>query len=152
MPASPPPLRKKSRLSGFLKAWFLFTACVAVLVVGYFPVEKYRARVAWQRYEKEAKARGVKLEYTDFTPPEVPEGENFASVPIFEEAFRAAEAGQPISNPFKLTAPGNGKLPAFDDAAKQQFIDLAAWRKCFAESKLVLAAGPNPATEVRPGL
>src|SRR5712671_5398843 len=46
---------------------------------------------AWNGYEKEAKQRGVKLDFADYIPPKIPDAENFASIPIFDAVFRATD-------------------------------------------------------------
>ena len=148
--SAPPPLPAKARpLLLRLIVGSALLALVAVgLIPGFYLVEKHRGRTAWRTYEAEAKARGVKLDFADFIPPEIPDAENFASIPIFAAAFRASDAKQPVPDPFKLPAAKNGKLPNFTDSAKQQRIDLAAWQKYFVETKLLPAAGENAAADV----
>src|SRR5207302_5523324 len=109
--------------------------------------EKIRGRAAWRAYEAEAKRRGVKLEFTDYLPPKVPDADNFASIPIFDTAFRAADKGKKIPDPFKLSDVSS-KLPKFSDALKQERIDLVAWQKFFVESKMLPGASDNAAADV----
>ena len=145
-PTDPP--AKPSRLRRYLVRALFLVACLATLIATLFIVEKYRGRAAWRAYETEAKARGVKLDFADYIPPKIPDAENFASIPLFEAVFRASDAGQPIPNPLKLPVPTRGKLPKFNDPAKQERIDLAAWQKFFVEAKLLPAAGDSAAADV----
>lgn len=146
-PPAPPSLPKQRRplIIRLLLGLTIFALLLPVLIPCLYLVEKYRGRAAWRAYETEAKARGVKLDFADFIPPKIPDAENFASIPIFDAAFRAADAKEEVPNPFKL--PG-GQIPKFSDPVKQERIDLAAWQKYFVETKLLPAAGDNAAADV----
>ena len=147
---TPPTLPKKRRplIIRLLRGLTVLVLSLAVLIPCLYVVEKHRGRAAWRAYETEAKARGVKLDLSDFIPPQIPDAENFASIPIFEAAFRAADVQQEIPNPFKLpTRPGR-MLPKLAHAAQQEPIDLVAWQEYFVETKLLPAAGENVAADV----
>ncbi len=149
MVSNPPPLpRKRSLAATLLKVWLFFVLLGPALVVGFYQVEKIRGRAAWQAYEKEAKARGVKLALADYIPPQIPDAENFASITIFDDAFRASDAKQDVPDPFKLPADKDGKMPTFADPVKQERVDLAAWQRHFVETKLLPAASENAAADV----
>ena len=92
--------------------------------------------------------RGVKLSFTDYIPPQIPDAENFASIPLFEAVFRASDNNQEIPDPFKLPTAANGRLPKFSDPIKQERIDLIAWQKFFVQSKVLPVAGDNAAADV----
>jgi hypothetical protein len=126
-------------------------ALAAVVTLGGIPgvylLEKLRGRAAWAAYEREALQRGVKLEFSDYIPPQVPDAENFASIPIFDAVFRASDANQKIPDPFELPG-GAGKPPQLGDLFKQKRIDLAAWQKFFVDNEMLAEAGDNPAADV----
>ena len=149
-PPAPPSLPKKRRplIIRLLLGLTIFAIALTMLIPCLYLVEKYCGRAAWRAYETEAKARGVKLDFADFIPPKIPDAENFASIPIFDAAFRAADAGQPIPDLFKLPPARAGKLPTFTNPVKQERIDLAAWQKYFVETKLLPAPGENAASDV----
>ena len=149
-PPAPPSLPKKCLplIIRLLLGLTIFALVLTVLIPGLYLVEKYRGRAAWQAYETEAKARGVKLDFADYIPPKIPDAENFASIPIFDAVFRASEAKEEIPNPFKLPPAKNGKLPNFADPVKQERIDLIAWQMYFVETKLLPSAGENAAADV----
>ena len=142
-PTDPP--AKPVRLRRYLVRALFIAACLATLSIALFLEEKIRGRAAWHAYETEAKARGVKLDFADYIPPPIPDAENFASIPLFEAVFRAADAKEPVPNPLKLP---DGNPPPFSNPAKQERLDLAAWQKFFVETKLLPAAGENPAADV----
>ena len=60
----------------------------------------WAAEREWRDYCEAARRRGVKLTLAEFAPPEIPDAENFAALPMFQAAF-AASAGS-IPNPFEL--------------------------------------------------
>jgi hypothetical protein len=123
-------------------------AALFTLLVGYYVVERFRGQAAWRAYEAEARLRGVKIAFSDFLPPKIPDAENFASIPIFDAAFRAADRHQEAPNPFKLPRRKGGELPKLSDPTKQTVIDLGEWRKYFTETGLLPVAGNNAAADV----
>ncbi len=141
-PAKPPRLRRY-----VVRALFA-VACLATLIVAFFIEEKIRGRAAWRGYETEAKARGVKLDFADYLPPQIPDAENFASIPLFDEAFRASDANQSIQTFAKFEPYYYQRLPKSNDPVKQERIDLATRQKFFVEAKLLPAAGDNAAADV----
>jgi hypothetical protein len=145
VPLAPPPPRRRFKLWSIL---LIAAICLTMLTIGFYTVEKVRGRAAWLGYEKEAKARGVKLDFAAFNPPPVPDAENFASIPIFDAAFRAADAGQSAPDPLKLPSSPSGQMPGFSDPARQQTVDLVAWQEYFVAVKLLPAAGDNAARDV----
>ncbi len=150
LPPAPPPLPAKARplLLRLVVGSALLALVAAGLIPGFYLVEKYRARAAWRAYETEAKARGVKLDFADYLPPEIPDAENFASIPLFDAVFRASDAGEPVPNPLKLPSSPDAKLPKFNDPVKQERIDLGAWQQFFIAAKSLPAAGDSAAADV----
>jgi hypothetical protein len=131
-----------------LIGWFLVCVGVFAIVPGYYLVEKFRHRAAWKAYETEARGRGVKLERADYLlPPPIPDAENFARIPLFEEAFRAAEAEEEFVDPFVLE-PGSIDAPNLADPSQKEPVDLAAWQVYCVETKHLSNVVENPATGV----
>ena len=149
-PTDPPALPSKQPSSHrrFLVRALFVAACLVTLPVAIYLEEKIRGRAAWRAYETGAKARGVKLDFADYIPPQIPDAENFASIPLFDAVFRAADAREPIPNPLKLPTAPDGKLPKFNDPIKQERIDLAAWQKFFVATGLLSTASDDAAADV----
>lgn len=59
---------------------------VAVFGIVHFCLE-WRAEKQWRRYTADARARGVKLMFTEFALPPVPDEQNFAALPMMQKAF-----------------------------------------------------------------
>jgi hypothetical protein len=127
----------------------LILAVVGILTIpGYYLEERIRGKMAWEKYAAEARQRGVKLNMAEFVPQKIPDNENFASIPIFEAAFRAADHDQGAPNPFKLEKPKGGELPKINDPLRQIPIRLAVWQEYFVKVKILAAAGDDPAADV----
>ena len=142
LPSKQPPSRRR-----FLGRALFVAACLVTFPFAIYLEEKIRGRAAWRAYETGAKARGVKLDFADYIPPQIPDAENFASIPLFEAVFRAADAREPIPNPLKLPISPDGRLPKFSDPIKQERIDLAAWQKFFVATGLLSTASDDAAAD-----
>ena len=57
------------------------------LVALFYAEENFRGARAWERYRKDAEARGVKLDYAAHIPPPIPDAENGANTPIIQSWF-----------------------------------------------------------------
>ena len=140
--AKPPRLRRWLVRAGFI------LACLATLIVAFFLEEKIRGRAAWRAYETEARQRGVKLAFADFIPPQIPDAENFASIPIFDEAFRATAVHQPVPDPFFLNEPGGSERPYLNNPEMGERTDLVAWQKYLASKGLLSDMSADAAADV----
>lgn len=133
------------RVPAWLRSHPLTTMCLVLvgLAVGFHLFANWRAEVRWQRYCAEARARGVKLTLAEFAPPEIPDAENFAALPM----FRAA--GGSLRSSMEL--PGRNSLN-FGDALKGERTDWQAWRKLFKDASLIAETTEEPARDVLRGL
>jgi hypothetical protein len=65
------------------------TTVIAILcLTAYYILERQLGEHAWMAYQREAAAKGIKLQYADFETPDIPDEENYAAVPIFRKAVR----------------------------------------------------------------
>jgi hypothetical protein len=136
----------RARRWGWLKPAFVVVGLLSI-VPGFYLEERIRGEWAWEVYEADALKRGVKLKFSDYIPPEVPDAENFASIPIIDAVFRASDAGQATPDPFEL--PGKkDKWPRVSNITKQEHIDLVAWQKYFVEREMLPKAGDNAAADI----
>ena len=64
--------------------WFLVISfSLIALVFSVVEIENYRGRSAWNKFQREAEAKGEKLNWQAFVPPPVQNESNFASAPMF---------------------------------------------------------------------
>ncbi len=123
-------------------------AVLATAVVGYYTIEKVRGRALWRAYEASAQQRGVKLTLSDYVPAPIPDAQNFAAIPIFDEAFRAAREQRAPPNPFAIAGaePPGQAVPIY--RVKGKSLDLVAWQQFFLKTKVLAAATDDPARDV----
>ena len=102
----------------------------------------WRAEVRWQNYCATARARGVKLTLAEFAPPEIPDAENFAKLPMFRTALTR---GAP--SPFKMPRPNGGSTPAYS-YSKGERLDFKAWAKFFKDAGFISEMTDSPPRDV----
>ncbi|MES2569303.1 MAG: hypothetical protein V4710_04530 [Verrucomicrobiota bacterium] len=99
-------LRRNSRRIAFI------AACLATLAVVFYTVERWRWRSQWNRYEAEARTRGARLYMADLERPPLPDAENFAAIPLFQEFFRDPKSSDQINGYVFSTLLGNKIMAA----------------------------------------
>lgn len=63
---------------------YLFSvACLITLIIAFYTVENVRAKFAWSKHVKELESRGIATDYKDYIPPEIPDEQNLAKIPMF---------------------------------------------------------------------
>ena len=122
---------------------------VALLVtIGIFYVEEeQRGRTAWEEYRATAEKRGVKLFMKDIIPPDVPDSENYAAIPLIRDMFAETKPG--VASP-EIFAFGHGKRPKLGDFNTGRRADLREWQEFFLTNKLLDARlGDTPRDVLR---
>ncbi|MBN9693723.1 MAG: ABC transporter permease subunit [Verrucomicrobia bacterium] len=66
-------------------------AAFVLLALGFYGSENWRSRRDWQAFQQELKQRGESLELAALLPGPVPEDDNFARSPIFQQLVRGTE-------------------------------------------------------------
>jgi len=101
----------KSKSVKWLGRLLFALACLVTMFVLFCAEENWRGERAWNTYKHELEAKGVKLDWTAFIPPPVPDDQNFAMTPFFA--------------PFQNFDPATGKL---------RETDALKWAQGFAKS------------------
>lgn len=91
------------KLRKWLKRIAFALAALVTLLALVWAEENYRGKRAWEACRRELEAKGEKLDWTAFAPPNVPDDQNFLKTPLLAAAFpsptNASSAGaQPPSN------------------------------------------------------
>lgn len=139
---------RQSRAMRRIAAWFrshpLTTSFLVVVgcAVGAHLFANWRAEVRWQSYCTEARARGVKLTLAEFAPPEIPDSENFAKIPMLRTAFT-----QGAPTPFKMPRPRGMGPPAYN-YTKGERIDFQAWAIFFRDAGFISQTSDVPPRDV----
>ena len=133
-------------------AWFrahpLTTMGLAIIAfaVATHLFANWRAEVRWQNYCTAARARGVKLTLAEFAPPEIPDAENFAALPMFKAIFLPG-AKDPLSLP---DAP-KGK-PNFGAPQKGEPFDWQKWQTYFKDAGFITETTDSPPRDMHRAL
>ena len=97
-----------------IAAGVLVTAVLAI-----HAIEGARARRAWETYSAQTAARGVEFSLAQLIPdPQVPDGENFAKLPLIQAGVRARQGEGPHPTEFDLPS---GALNALDETVPRIF-------------------------------
>jgi hypothetical protein len=78
-----------NRIFGFLfskkmvRLCLFSAACLITLIIAFYTVENIRAKIAWSKHVKELEAKGISVDFKDYIPPEIPDDENLAKIPMF---------------------------------------------------------------------
>jgi hypothetical protein len=124
-----------------IRILFVAAALLTLLAVVHL-VEGFRGRRAWAAYESEDRAKGVKLDLMEYVTPTIPDSENYAAIPLFQEVFTASEAGNTVPNHIAFPKP-QIPPPKRGDIAKAQAKSLTAWRDYFVQVGLLTEASDD---------
>ncbi len=82
-----PPLietAKPRRRSKFLRRSAFIIAAFFTLIAAAYAIVDWRGHQAWQKCQRELKARGEQLDWAAYIPARVPDGQNFIKTPLLE--------------------------------------------------------------------
>jgi hypothetical protein len=127
-------------------------ASVIALLFALRAFENWRGERAWAAYRADAEKRGVHLSLMDFVPPAVPDAENFAAIPIFQEMFAARAAYQPFTSPFAWPEKWKGTAPPMANRFKGGRFDAVKWRDTLHDMHLLAQPTDDAARDILTGL
>ncbi|MGK0185953.1 MAG: hypothetical protein ACI9R3_001736, partial [Verrucomicrobiales bacterium] len=81
-------LKRSGALRKFSRRFLFWSSAVALLLIVAYLVEDYRGKSAWEKFRTRWEAEGEVFDLPDRSAIEVPDEENFAKIPLFEEFFR----------------------------------------------------------------
>jgi len=133
-----PVVEKKT--SGFVRClrWLALGVVAMVTIVAlFYAVENFRGKLAWDNYRKSAEQRGLVLDFAPQIPPEVPDDQNAASIPLIEAWFdpRLRPKGDPTLWP-DLFDRATSLMASDRDKSKRHLTDLVAWQQALADADL----------------
>jgi|GEM_PF-613584 len=77
-----------------MRVYLFGMICLITLIIAFYTVENVRAKFAWSKHVKELESKGISTNYKDYIPPEIPDDENLAKIPmfaVFEHDFEPLE-------------------------------------------------------------
>jgi hypothetical protein len=103
--------------------------------------ERRRGQRKWHAYREVALAHGAKLDLKDVLPPDVPDAENFAAIPMIRELFAAREAGNEPPKWFVPLKLQETRPPGW--ASPTAPVDLVRWRDNFVKHGVLAVASDD---------
>jgi len=126
----------------------IIVAALIALWAGLCGVERRRGTRVWNTYRMSAVARGARLGIEDLRAPAIPDAENFAAVPIFQNLFVEAKAGTSAPKPFAALKM-EGYRPPESKGSRQPLIpDLPSWRDHFVVRGVIPEATEDVGADV----
>ncbi len=114
----------------------------------FYAEENFRGQRAWERYRKDAEARGLKLDFAAHIPKPIPDSENGANTPFIQSWFPRPKPDDTNRWPL-LFGTAFQKIAVRKDSLKgpggqdaRAFTDLVGWQQAFA---YVESSGENKA-------
>ena len=134
---------RPSRISRFVRFWWLWSALIAVAVCYWAHLQNERKwEMKWQDYVAGARDRDVKLYLSEFLPTEsIPDAENFAATPLWKEVFALNGQG-PRATKLGLLKKANPFPHPRKGVSRPAETDFAEWRRALARIKE--SAKPDP--------
>jgi hypothetical protein len=127
--------------------WALFVIVALATAWGIFCVEeRWRGERRWKTYRDAAVQRGAKLNMKEVIPPDVPDAENFAAIPMIQEVFAAQEQGRPI--PAWFTAAKWDEVRGSSSVKNRKQPLLGSYRDALVEQGVIPAPANDPAEAV----
>src|SRR5215207_5005541 len=149
MSTAPPLPRKPWRAA---RAVLYVVLCLVTAGTAFYIFEGWRGRRAWAQYRAQAQARGIKLDWQDYSAPELPAENNFAALPLFAGLVPtpAAPSLQPSADPFTppdTTArlPKSIQLFGKNIPSEQEW---RAWQRYFEAAKMAAGGEADPVRAV----
>jgi hypothetical protein len=101
---------------------------LAVLVAAFYAVENWRGKRAWEKYKAEQEALGVSFDWESFIPEPVPDDQNMAKAPPFDDLF-VPRKGEP-----RLAGLVVPSCDAWVDLPKTRIPTCSDWIECRTNS------------------
>jgi hypothetical protein len=97
-----------------VRRYLFCLACLATLIAVFYAEENWRGKHAWEKYKREQEAKGEMFEWKAVIPPPVPDDQNFAMAPFFEDSRLIWEQWK-------------GKIGPYD-TSRLEHLQLEIWR------------------------
>jgi hypothetical protein len=129
--------------------WVFKTFAIsAIIIFAFYAIERQVGERVWNAYRKKAEAKGVKLSLADYETAPIPDEENYAAAPIFQELLAAGDVNAEIEKRLGLQPVRDGKRS--DTGTKP--LDLTIWQQGFINAGWISYTGSDAATDVLKGM
>ena len=115
--------------------------CLVTLWALFCTEENIRGRRTWEKYRREAEARGEQLDFNAFVPKPVPDDQNFAAIPLIKSWFVKGTFEDNRKRWDDTYRRAEERIKT--DKTQRSLVDLDAWARALSDtnSHQVFAAG-----------
>ncbi|MGD0086898.1 MAG: hypothetical protein ABSC24_07185, partial [Verrucomicrobiota bacterium] len=112
-------------------------AWLVTITAMFYAEEDWRGWHEWNGYRRQLEAQGAQLDLAAFTPQPVPDGQNFAAIPVIESWFtQRTNFAKRWADNYSLASTmigseSNPAAPAGVQGGERYFMDLVAWEMAF---------------------
>ena len=128
------------------RALFVF-ACLATLVVAFYLFEHWRGKRAWESYRSTAEQSGLKLDIAAYLPPDIPDSENYASVPLIAEFLKQSDSESRGDELFSFPETPGTPRPKRNLSEPNAF-NAVEWRDYLIKCGWIETATADPARDI----
>jgi hypothetical protein len=125
------------------RRFFKAIAITLLSIAGFYFFERQLGEYKWRAYQREAAAKGIKLQIADYETPSIPDEENYAAIPIFREPFESTIAGKRTLA--RLDLPSRPKISR--NVALEPPL-LESWQQAFVRASWIPSASDNAAVDI----
>ena len=113
-----------------LRRALIAAVCLITLMALFYTEENIRGRHAWEKFRRDAEARGEQLDLNAFIPKPIPDDQNFAGTPLIKSWFVRSNSGWK-NDAYEQAKDHIDPPQAKRDTSIRHFVDLAAWSRAF---------------------
>jgi hypothetical protein len=144
-----PQIYLSSRPRRWWRQWVFKTFVIStVIIFAFYTIERQVGEMAWKAYRKKAEAKGVKLSLADYETAPIPDEENYAAAPIFQEILAASDVSAEVEKRLGLQRVRDTKRS--DTGTKP--LDFTNWQQGFINAGWISDTGSDAATDVLSGM
>ncbi len=128
----------------------VFLAAVALVAIGLLVIaeENVRAKWLWERYKRQAEARGERFDLAAFASPAVPDEQNFYKTPLLKAVITNTNAAAAVQKRLERFDPWGGEnWPRLGKWATGVSVDQKAWAEHLGSDPLQALKAIDPELE-----
>ncbi|XHR27931.1 MAG: hypothetical protein ACFUZC_18625 [Chthoniobacteraceae bacterium] len=125
----------------------VFLAAIALVAIGLLVIaeENIRAKWLWDRYKRQAEARGERFDLAAFAEPAVPDEQNFYMTPLLKPVVTDTNAAAAVQKRLERFDPWGGEnWPRLGKWADGVSVDQKAWAEHLGADSLVALKAIDP--------
>jgi len=131
----------------FITRALFVLACLVTLVAAFYLFENWRGKRAWENYRNAAEKSGLNFTISAYLPPDIPDAENYASVPFIAEFLKQPNSESPGDQPFAFPETPGYPRPKRNPSDPNAF-NTVEWRDYLVKCNWIETATADPARDI----